>query len=153
VLSNESKRKLPTKVLSFASEILCIHLEKRSKLRCNFILQLRFIRLFLLSYYHTAFSGIYCFSNFQPQKYHKNAIVPPTLQVDVEFSGHIYWRAVNLPIYLTRSTYKFIVFFALYTSAFYVIQGVLCDRERSLSCYFLPLCLIWEEGWKSKTKI
>jgi hypothetical protein len=81
-------------------------------------------------------SGIYYFSNFQPQKYHKNTIVPPTLQADVEFSEHVYWRAMNLPTYLTRSTYYFIAFWALYTSALYILQGVLCDRERSLLCYF-----------------
>jgi hypothetical protein len=67
----------------------------------------------------------------------------PDVFIDVTWIFPFIWLAAHTTL----------LFFALYTSALYILQGVLCDRERSLSCYFLPWCRIWEEGWKSKTKI
>lgn len=153
MLSNGSKRKLPTKVLSFASEILCIHLEKRSKLRSNIILQLLFIRLFLMSYYHIA--SCLAFPVFQIYNLRSTIKIKlchqhyklmwnfPDIFIDVPWIFPFIWLVAHTNL----------LFFALYTSALYILQGVVCDRERSFSCYFLPWFRIWEEGWNSKTKI
>jgi hypothetical protein len=88
VLSVGSKRKLQTKVFYFASDILCIHLGKGSKWRINAATTFHSAPpTELLSY--CLMLGACCFSHFQTQKYHKNTILPPTQQADVEFSGHV----------------------------------------------------------------
>jgi hypothetical protein len=127
-----------------------MHSSGEKKLRSNIMLQLRFIRLFLLSYYHIALClafTIFQISNLRStikiqlcHRHYKLIWSFPYMFIDVPWIFLYIWLAAHTTL----------LFFALYTSALYILQGVLCDRERSISCYFF--CHYVEFGKKDENQ-
>ena len=139
MLSNESKRKLPTKVLPLLRRFYAFIWKKEVSwdviLYCNYVSFGCFYWVIIISpsLALTVFQISNLRSTIKMQLCHRHYKLIwnfPDIFTDVLWIFPYIWLAADKNL---------LFFFALYTSAFYIIQGVLCDRERSLLCYFFAI--------------